>query len=963
MLRRSWLAVLCVLVLWPVGSASGDLVGQWPFDGNLNDVIGTAHGTFTGGEATYQKGKIRQAVWFDGVNDYVNIPSPTNPAVYTIAAWVKPARTGAAAIITRTDNSGPTASWSHQLRINAAGQFHHYLWVGAERNVAGATVIVPDTWYHVTIVAQNNGPMRLFVNGKEEGTSVDTAGTLWAGGNRIHVGSNSGHAMGWFQGLVDDLQIYNEALPADQIAGIMKSMAGFIAQDPIPEDGATDVARDTILRWTTGEYAATHDVYFGAGFADVNDAGRADARGVLVSRNQTAVEFDPGDLAYGQTYYWRIDEVNAAPDGAIFKGETWSFTAEPYAYPLTGVTATASNAQPNMGAGNVVNASGLDPDGQHSTEATHMWMAGTMPSWIRFEFAQVEKLHEMWVWNSNQALETFLGFGARNVTIEYSVDGETWATLEGVPEFARATAAATYTANTTVSFGGVLAKFVKLTIHSNWGGVVPQTGLSEVRFFYVPVRAFYPQPAVGAVDVRVATDLGWRPGREANSHVVYIGADAEAVATGAASKETLTGHAWTPAGLLLGTEYFWKVDSVGDSDAYAGDVWNFTTERYTVVDDFESYDDDIEAQTTIWHAWIDGLTDGKSGSQVGYDAAPFAEKTVVYGGRQAMPLRYNNTSFAFSEAALTFAPPQDWTAHGVKTLAIHFAGSAGNGGRLYAKVNGTKVVYDGDAGDLARSGWQAWNISLSAVGNVTSVRSLTIGVEGSAAAGTLYLDEIRLYPNAPEYITPTDPGVQDLVASYALDGNLQDSSANKIHGTFTGGTPEWVTGQQGQALQFNGIGGYVDLGANEAMNLTEAMTVACWLKDDGFTRGWQAIFTKGLGWRLQRNGTQANLEWTCPPSPYLFSKSTLDDGEWHHVAGTYDSRRQAIYLDGILDAEQAVSVPIGATTYRVLIGSIDTLTDRVWHGPIDDVRLYKRALKAAEILSLAGQTTPRHKPL
>ena len=57
-----------------------------------------------------------------------------------------------------------------------------------------------------------------------------------------------------------------------------------------------------------------------------------------------------------------------------------------------------------------------------------------------------------------------------------------------MPEFAQATGVATYAHNTTVAFGGVSAKYVKLTINSTWGGV-PQTGLSEVRFLYVPVQA------------------------------------------------------------------------------------------------------------------------------------------------------------------------------------------------------------------------------------------------------------------------------------------------------------------------------------------------------------------------------------------------------------------------------------------------------------------------------------------
>ena len=126
---------------------------------------------------------------------------------------------------------------------------------------------------------------------------------------------------------------------------------------------------------------------------------------------------------------------------------------------------------------------------------------------------------------------------------------------------------------------------------------------------------------------------------------------------------------------------------------------------------------------------------------------------------------YNNASFAFSEATRTFDPAQDWTARGVKTLAIHFAGAAGNGGQLYVKVNNTKIAYDNNQ-NLARSAWQAWNIDLSTVsGNLAKVTSLTIGIEGAAAAGTLYVDDIRLYPKAPEYITPVDPGKTNLAGS------------------------------------------------------------------------------------------------------------------------------------------------------------------------------------------------------
>ncbi len=70
----------------------------------------------------------------------------------------------------------------------------------------------------------------------------------------------------------------------------------------------------------------------------------------------------------------------------------------------------------------------------------------------------------MRVWNSNQLIEPLLGFEARRVKIEYSIDGTTWTVLDEASEFAKAPGTPGYVANTTISVGGVSAKFVKLTI-------------------------------------------------------------------------------------------------------------------------------------------------------------------------------------------------------------------------------------------------------------------------------------------------------------------------------------------------------------------------------------------------------------------------------------------------------------------------------------------------------------------
>jgi O-glycosyl hydrolase len=103
------------------------------------------------------------------------------------------------------------------------------------------------------------------------------------------------------------------------------------AHCPVPFDGAEDVPVDVTLVWKQGGYAEKHDVYFGTDEAKVTDANRSNPLDVLVSLNHSTTTYTPPEfLDLNSTYYWRIDEVNAAPDYTIFKGEVWSFRTLPY---------------------------------------------------------------------------------------------------------------------------------------------------------------------------------------------------------------------------------------------------------------------------------------------------------------------------------------------------------------------------------------------------------------------------------------------------------------------------------------------------------------------------------------------------------------------------------------------------------------------------------------------------------
>jgi hypothetical protein len=100
-----------------------------------------------------------------------------------------------------------------------------------------------------------------------------------------------------------------------------------LVQGSSPFDGEMDVRQDTDLSWLAGEYAVTYDVYFGTDYNDVNEATVDNPLNVLKNAGQVENSYDPpGLLEYGQTYYWRIDEVNDAEPNSPFKGDVWSFT-------------------------------------------------------------------------------------------------------------------------------------------------------------------------------------------------------------------------------------------------------------------------------------------------------------------------------------------------------------------------------------------------------------------------------------------------------------------------------------------------------------------------------------------------------------------------------------------------------------------------------------------------------------
>jgi len=775
MCRKMIYLTSLVLVFGSASStwARSNLVAHYEFKG-VGDFNNTVPGAVSVvgtpvGEAQVIWDDDRQSyvLRLDGDGDYVNCGNEDIAHIgtaITVAAWIK----------TSSMSSSDTVigkGWAWRLNGGPGGimRFQVSNTLPSGSMATGSTNVNDGQWHHVA-GTYDGTEYNVYVDGMLDGSmkatgSIDTWDGYWFCIGAHYKKTDARDPRYFFDGLIDDVRVYDRALSEAEIGEISVVPK---ASKPSPANKATDVPREVILSWTPGMFADKHNVYFGTNFNDVNSASTTNPRGVLASFGQNANTYDPaGVLDFSKTYYWRVDEVNAPPtSNIVFKGDVWSFTVEPFVYPIAGenITATASSQfSASTRPQNTINGSGLDNNDLHSNAEADIWlssMTGAQPTWIQYEFDRVYKLHQMWVWNCNQAIEPVVGFGFKDVTIEYSADGANWTTFGTTAQFARAPGAPGYAHNTTIDLGGVPAKYVKLTAKSNWGGVLPQYGLSEVRFYHIPVFAREPDPASSATGISVDNvTLSWRAGREAAKHNLYLSDSNQAVIDGTAPVTTVSQASYGPLSFDLGKTYYWRVDEVNEAETPAiwqGDVWNFSAQEYLVVDDFEDYND-FEPDR-IFDTWIDGWGVPTNGSQVGYAAPPFAERTIVHSGKQSMPLSYDNsTTASYSEAAANVANlpvGQDWTKYGIKTLSLWFRGDPNNAAteKMYVKLNGSKVTYGGDAANLTRTAWQPWNIEMALFGvNLRNVTELSIGLERSGAVGgrgKVYFDDIRLYPQS-----------------------------------------------------------------------------------------------------------------------------------------------------------------------------------------------------------------------
>ena len=364
-----------VLLLVPAGNAMAQIdpatvtTGHVYLLDDVNDVDGTvpddSANDNTGiivGDPNVVDGLAGKALLFDGVDDGVDIPDSqfinvtggpfpnrTVMAVFNCADVNKPEKQ------TVFEEGGLTRGltiYVHEGLVYVGGwnkaeyQWNPGSWMSAP--------ISSNEWHTVALVirdgadATEDDKFEMWMDGELIGKAP--GGQIYNHGNDNSIGytkqnnvfhDGDGSGDGWFfEGLVDEVWILNEALTPPELAAMAGTTWPY-AYGPDPANGAELEKFSAFLEWGPGDGAVSHDVYFGSSLDDVI-AGAADT----FLGNQPTISLLAADLVPETTYYWRVDEVSDADPNSPSIGEVWSFSLLPRrAYdpdPADGVRATGT---------------------------------------------------------------------------------------------------------------------------------------------------------------------------------------------------------------------------------------------------------------------------------------------------------------------------------------------------------------------------------------------------------------------------------------------------------------------------------------------------------------------------------------------------------------------------------------------------------------------------------------------
>ncbi len=208
-------------------------------------------------------------------------------------------------------------------------------------------------------------------------------------------------------------------------------------------------------------------------------------------------------------------------------------------------------------------------------------------------------------------------------------------------------------------------------------------------------------------------------------------------------------------------------------------------------------------------------------------------------------------------------------------------------------------------------------------------------------------------------------GLWTLDGKDVVSGKVKDRSGQGNDGSPSGIATStfYSSGKLGQAFNFDGSNDYIDLGSPSALNISGSFTMSAWVRTNTVS-AYQAVYNQmstanNLGEFQFRISDTGKLQFFRRDSQGATSVllaagvTALSTGTWYHLVGTYDGTTYTVYINSVSD----VSTTGSASNYTASAGAKTTIgaaeaAAYPFNGIIDDVRVYNRALTAAEVKQL-----------
>jgi glucose/arabinose dehydrogenase/PKD repeat protein len=298
-------------------------------------------------------------------------------------------------------------------------------------------------------------------------------------------------------------------------------------------------------------------------------------------------------------------------------------------------------------------------------------------------------------------------------------------------------------------------------------------------------------------------------------------------------------------------------------------------------------------------------------------------------------------------ASLAFAATVGGSAPATKALDVS---NAGSGTLSFTAADDAPWLTVTPASGSAP---QTLTVGVSPAGLAAGTYSGTITVTAAGASGS---------PKTIPVAFTVSPAPSGLVAAYGFDEasgpTVADASGSGNTGTISGAT-RTAAGRYGGALSFDGVNDRVTVPHTASLALTTGMTLEAWLAPTSLG-GWRTALLKertgGLSYALYASDDAGG--------PTVYGSASAEVGPtgasplaltaWTHLAGTYDGTTLRLYVNGAQVATRALSGALAAGTQPLSIGG-----NGVWGewfaGRIDEVRVYNRALTAADMQADMGR--------